>query len=1013
MFKSIESFRESFGKLKVRRHFFAAFMIISLTAMASNPNFIGAVQEDFQPVTLCHQTGNGSYNEITVSNQGALNGHMGHSGDIIPKPEGGCSSSEQVIGIPILNSNLSITKISDSAVYSVGDTVTYTLTVHNAGPDDATGVVVSDTFPSTLTFVSAVPPADYDNNTGIWTVGSLANGASAVLTITATVNASTEGTEILNSASVTSNSSDDLLSDNLAAANISINKAPDICPSGPAFAAKVEAVAQGTLADDSPITDPSRMDTSKMLGAPDSMFFSLGKGGSTVLSFAHYVINVPGNDLSFHEITNGRDTYPEEKADIEVSQDGSTWKPIGTVSGLAANGDAFLDFDSTGYGWIKYLKISDATDFSLHSSNADGYDVDSSDSTYEDCVGVSISKSGMYDSGTGKITYTISWSAVGEGTVKNVTITDPVPTDVTYIPGSADNGGVYDGGTKTVTWTLGDKVAPTAGVVSFMANVNAAGSVNMWAKTVVSFSQGLKADLIAPVDISRSDPAKALGPAESVGALYDNPLSDFTGKFVSTGFLQSADGGQLTVAFDHPVLNLAGNDLQLYEITSGDNYPDETARVEVSLDNSVWNPVGSITRDGSVDLGSNTKANYIRITGTGDINLFQTDADNYDIDGVKDLHLTPEICSIANTATISWEVGQVLASAKASTVTVINQDACDSQNANISGMKFGDINGNGIKDEGETGLSGWRIYIDANDNGVLDNEEVSTLTDNNGNYTFTDLEPDMYIIREVSQAGFSQTYPSSVSMYKHVVFVTGTNITEKDFGNHATEQNGGGGGNGGGGSGADLSVDKKIDLSTVNANDTIVYTIKVSNSGPLTATGVTLTDVLPTSITYVSSIATAGVYDNNTGIWSIGTMLNGAMETLTINGTVKNTVTPGQSIVNTASVTALESDPNLNNNTSTAITSIPQSGGGGGGGGGGASSSSSSGGGGGGASGDTNGRILGDSTDVPSGSSAPSSSNATPQVLGTSDSLPRTGLPLGVLLVSAAFSVLLARKKVK
>ncbi|HUF38131.1 MAG TPA: DUF5666 domain-containing protein, partial [Anaerolineales bacterium] len=46
-------------------------------------------------VTLCHATGSATnpYVEITVSVQGATNGHAGHSGDIIPAPAEGCPDS--------------------------------------------------------------------------------------------------------------------------------------------------------------------------------------------------------------------------------------------------------------------------------------------------------------------------------------------------------------------------------------------------------------------------------------------------------------------------------------------------------------------------------------------------------------------------------------------------------------------------------------------------------------------------------------------------------------------------------------------------------------------------------------------------------------------------------------------------------------------------------------------------------------------------------------------------------
>src|SRR5262249_37087936 len=43
--------------------------------------------------------------------------------------------------------------------------------------------------------------------------------------------------------------------------------------------------------------------------------------------------------------------------------------------------------------------------------------------------------------------------------------------------------------------------------------------------------------------------------------------------------------------------------------------------------------------------------------------------------------------------------------------------------ATISGQKFHDLNANGVKDAGEPGLAGWRVYIDANGNGILDATE--------------------------------------------------------------------------------------------------------------------------------------------------------------------------------------------------------------------------------------------------------------------------------------------------
>lgn len=48
--------------------------------------------------------------------------------------------------------------------------------------------------------------------------------------------------------------------------------------------------------------------------------------------------------------------------------------------------------------------------------------------------------------------------------------------------------------------------------------------------------------------------------------------------------------------------------------------------------------------------------------------------------------------------------------------------------ATISGTKFGDVNGNGQQDNGELPLPGWTIYLDQNNNGILD-DVVTTQTD--------------------------------------------------------------------------------------------------------------------------------------------------------------------------------------------------------------------------------------------------------------------------------------------
>src|SRR5262249_17333612 len=96
----------------------------------------------------------------------------------------------------------------------------------------------------------------------------------------------------------------------------------------------------------------------------------------------------------------------------------------------------------------------------------------------------------------------------------------------------------------------------------------------------------------------------------------------------------------------------------------------------------------------------------------------------------------------------------------------------------------------------------------------------------------------------------------------------------------------------------DISVLKEADASPVNAGDPIGFTLTVSNAGPGTAAGVTLTDTLPGGITWsedsTSCSITAGVLS-----CTIGTLPPGATFVVPLSGvpdpahcgTVPNTAT--------------------------------------------------------------------------------------------------------------------------
>jgi uncharacterized delta-60 repeat protein/uncharacterized repeat protein (TIGR01451 family) len=122
------------------------------------------------------------------------------------------------------------------------------------------------------------------------------------------------------------------------------------------------------------------------------------------------------------------------------------------------------------------------------------------------------------------------------------------------------------------------------------------------------------------------------------------------------------------------------------------------------------------------------------------------------------------------------------------------------------------------------------------------------------------------------------------------------------------------------GSTADLVAGMTASPSPVVVNNSLTYTMTVTNYGPSTATGVTLTDTLPGSVTLLSSNATQGTVSAIAGqiTWNAGTLAINAGATLTI------AVRPNAagSIINTCFVSANETDPNFNNNAATVATPV-------------------------------------------------------------------------------------------
>ena len=78
------------------------------------------------------------------------------------------------------------------------------------------------------------------------------------------------------------------------------------------------------------------------------------------------------------------------------------------------------------------------------------------------------------------------------------------------------------------------------------------------------------------------------------------------------------------------------------------------------------------------------------------------------------------------------------------------------------------------------------------------------------------------------------------------------------------------------GTSSDLSLDKTVDDASPDVGSNVTFTLTVTNDGPYTVLGVTVSDPLPPGLTFVSAAPPPNTdYDSTTGLWSVGSLGNG------------------------------------------------------------------------------------------------------------------------------------------
>jgi len=146
--------------------------------------------------------------DVTYSIEPGATGDLTNSVSVTTSatdPNGG-NDSDSATTTMDSTADLTIAKAADAVQAFEGQTFEYTLTVDNAGPSDATGVVITDNLPAGQALISSTGCAEDPNGVPTCTVGTVPAGSSATVTLTVEVTAA-QG-QIANTASVDSDADD-------------------------------------------------------------------------------------------------------------------------------------------------------------------------------------------------------------------------------------------------------------------------------------------------------------------------------------------------------------------------------------------------------------------------------------------------------------------------------------------------------------------------------------------------------------------------------------------------------------------------------------------------------------------------------------------------------------------------------------------------------------------------------------------------------------------------------------
>ncbi|MEM8964589.1 MAG: DUF11 domain-containing protein, partial [Acidobacteriota bacterium] len=273
--------------------------------------------------------------------------------DIDPAATGTLSNTATVtapIGITDIDSNndsstdvdtleeqadLSITKSDDLDPIAPGGTLTYTVDVDNAGPSDATSVVVTETLPAGVTFSATSGCAEDPNGVPTCTLGTIPAGGSASYTVEVTVDPATPTSTITNVVDVSSATTDPISGNDSASESTMVDADPPIVT----LVDSIEDTGDGMLDE---CEDAKAAITALLVTFDEDVQDPLGDDdASDVTNPANYRLLAAGPDRDFSTSTCGAPLGD----DVLISVDAVTYDAGSSTATLEVNAGSPLGDD--------------------------------------------------------------------------------------------------------------------------------------------------------------------------------------------------------------------------------------------------------------------------------------------------------------------------------------------------------------------------------------------------------------------------------------------------------------------------------------------------------------------------------------------------------------------------------------------------------------------------------------------------------------------------------------------